>query len=192
MIAFVQGRLVSAAGNAVILEAGSIGWRVLVPPGTPLPPVGSEVRLFTHLAIKDEGLVLYGFPTEDQVFTFRALLQVDGIGPKLALAILSVLGPEELAEAVLRRDVDLLTRVPGVGVKVAQRLILELQDRLPVGGEQQSVVQDAVAALMSLGYGRKEAREAVQRAWQTTTPVEVAGLVRVALQWLGNKGAQAK
>ncbi|MGQ9531640.1 MAG: Holliday junction branch migration protein RuvA [Desulfotomaculales bacterium] len=187
MIAFVKGRLVGAAGNTVVVEAGSIGWRVFVPPGTPLPSVGSEIRLFTHLALRDEGLVLYGFPAEDQVFAFRALLQVDGVGPKLALAILSVLGPEELAEAVVRRDVDLLTRVPGVGPKLAQRLVLELQDRLPAARVGEGTVQDAVAALVSLGYNRKEAREAVQRARATADSLEVAALVRVALKWLGDR-----
>ncbi|MBC7105915.1 MAG: Holliday junction branch migration protein RuvA [Firmicutes bacterium] len=143
------------------------------------------MRLYTHLALRDEGLVLYGFPAEDQVFAFRALLQVEGVGPKLALAILSVLGPEELAEAVLRNDVDVLRRVPGVGPKLAQRLVLELRDRLPAARTGDDTLRDAAAALVSLGYTRKEAREAVEHARAAAGPLEVGALVRAALKWLG-------
>jgi len=178
MIAHLKGTLASKAGDRIVVDVGGVGYAVAVPGSTAsrLPSPGEEVLLHTHLAVRQDSLVLYGFSTQDEMLMFLRLTSVSGIGPKNALAVLSQYSPPVFYSYVLNEDVDALVQVPGVGQKTAQRIILELRDRIGVGrkkgGRQKAGVQrtpstvteEAVYALMALGYVRAEAEAAVNEA----------------------------
>ena len=169
MIGSLRGTVLeySPAGE-VVVEVGGVGYRVLVPTGTAGLRPGDPAFLFTHLHVREDALILYGFPTRDARDTFETLLGATGVGPKLALAICSVHGPAALRQLVLDGDVDSLTLVPGVGKRTAQRLLLELQARLEVAartaadGDRDAPVRRQVRdALAGLGYGPDEVRDAL-------------------------------
>ncbi len=178
MIAHLKGRLASRTGDHVVVDVGGVGYAVTVPNSTAsrLPSPGEEVLLHTHLSVRQDALVLYGFSTQDEMRMFLHLTSVSGIGPKNALAVLSQYSPPSFYSHVLNEDVDALVQVPGVGQKTAQRIILELRDRIGVGrkkggrqkaGSQRApstVAEEAVYALMALGYMRAEAEEAANEA----------------------------
>src|SRR5690242_16582015 len=132
MIGSVRGRIVAKIPPQLLVEAGGLGYELEVPMSTffHLPPVGEEVRLLTHLVVREDAHVLYAFATEEERRLFRSLIKVAGVGPKIALALLSGLSVTAFAECVVREDVSALTRVPGVGRKTAERLIIEMRDRL--------------------------------------------------------------
>lgn len=157
----------SSAGSAVI-EVGGIGYRVYVPLSlhSRLPELGMECRLYTHLIQRDERTELYGFNSETERDLFGLLLGVSGVGPKVALALLSCLSPVEIERAVGSGDLGALQMVPGVGRKTAQRILLELKDKLAKAPKAPATqeVEDATDALVALGYRRVEAQEAVQQA----------------------------
>ena len=195
MIGSLRGILLdrSAKGD-VLVEVGGVGYRVQVPTSAHrvLGELGSPVFLHVHTHVREDALVLYGFSTADERVAFEALLGTHGIGPAVALAILSVHSPAALARAVASDDVDALTLVPGIGKKTAARLLLELKSRLDLPSEVEfSVVTSAAAeasprnevrnALAALGYGVEEVREAVR-----TLPEEgaVEDLLRTALRQL--------
>ena len=174
MIGSLRGTVLdrSAAGE-VLLEVGGVGYRVLLaaPALAELGPVGSTVLLHTHLHVREDALTLYGFPTREERQCFEALLGAHGVGPALALAILSVHRPSSLQQALADDDVDALCLVPGVGKKTAARLLLELKARLdlpvepvlpggePVSGTARGEVREA---LLTLGYGLDEVREVLR------------------------------
>jgi Holliday junction DNA helicase RuvA len=190
VIGSVRGTVVdrSAAGEALV-EVGGVGYRVLVPLGAvPALAPGASAFLFTHLHVRDDAMVLYGFPTRDERDTFEILLAATGVGPRLALAVLSVHSPEALRRAVVDGDLDALVLVPGVGKRTAQRLLLELKARLEVpdvdltdsdapGGARREVRE----ALSGLGYGGDEIRT-VLAGLSDDGPVE--DLLRAALKQL--------
>ena len=199
MIGSLRGVLLdrSAKGD-VLVEVGGVGYRVQVPTSAHrvLGELGSPVFLHVHTHVREDALVLYGFSTADERVAFEALLGTHGIGPAVALAILSVHSPAALARAVASDDVDALTLVPGIGKKTAARLLLELKSRLDLPSEVEfSVVSSAVAeasprnevrnALAALGYGVEEVREAVR-----TLPEDgaVEDLLRSALRQLAVAG----
>ena len=169
MIGSVRGTVLerTIAGEALV-EVGGVGYRVLVPVGAlPALEPGGPAFLFTHLHVREDALVLYGFPTRDERDTFEALLVANGVGPKLALAILSVHPPAALRRALIDDDLDSLTLVPGVGKRTAQRLLIELKARLDVPmsetvarpGEPPAARADVRAALTGLGYEPDEVRD---------------------------------
>ncbi|HZJ27856.1 MAG TPA: Holliday junction branch migration protein RuvA [Acidimicrobiia bacterium] len=171
MIGSVRGSVLERAPEGeVLVEVGGVGYRVLVPLGalTGLAPK-TNAFLFTHLHVRDDAMVLYGFPTRDERDTFEVLIAASGVGPKLALAILSVLSPVSLRRTMADADIDALTAVPGVGKRTAQKLMLELQSRLDVPdldlseglGEAPIARAEARAALIELGYGTDEIRVAL-------------------------------
>ncbi|HEY6319537.1 MAG TPA: Holliday junction branch migration protein RuvA [Acidimicrobiia bacterium] len=168
MIGSLRGTVLehSPTGEA-ILEVGGVGYRVLVPAGTPGLVPGEPAFVFTHLHVREDALILYGFSTRDARDTFESLLGATGVGPKLALAIVSVHGPAALRQLVLDADADALTLVPGVGKRTAQRLLLELQSRLEVDARVPDGVGEAPTrgrvrdALAGLGYGPDEVRDAL-------------------------------
>jgi len=168
MIGSLRGTVLehSPAGEA-ILEVGGVGYRVLVPAGTPGLVPGEPAFVFTHLHVREDALILYGFSTRDARDTFESLLGATGVGPKLALAIVSVHGPAALRQLVLDADADALTLVPGVGKRTAQRLLLELQSRLEVDARVPDGAGEAPTrgrvrdALAGLGYGPDEVRDAL-------------------------------
>jgi Holliday junction DNA helicase RuvA len=188
MIAFLEGTLVEKAPDRVVLGVNGTGYEVQVAAGTlaALPPPGKRARLFTRLQVREDAMVLFGFASSDERTLFDHLVTVNGVGPKLAMAILSVLSPESLRRAIATGDADALTLVPGVGRKVAARVILDLKDRLGAGNEP--VVTGSLAevreALMALGISGQEARDALAALGPDgDRPVE--DLLREALQTVG-------
>jgi Holliday junction DNA helicase RuvA len=195
VIGSVRGTVLerSATGEAII-EVGGVGYRVLVPVSALNGlQTGDAAFLFTHLHVREDALVLFGFPTRDERDTFEILIGATGVGPKLALAICSVYSPAALSRALADDDVDALTLVPGVGKRTAQRLLLELKARLEVRGvvalgddptsRSRSQVRDALA---SLGYGPDEVRDALVDV-ADDGPVEA--LLRDALRRLAGSRA---
>jgi holliday junction DNA helicase RuvA len=192
MIATVTGVLAGRTGDALVVQTdGGVGYAVTVPAGVAerLPAPGARVSLFTELVVKEDGWALYGFDRAVERTVFQRLLGASGFGPRLALALLSTLGPERTVRSVLARDLTALSSVSGVGRKKAERLVLELQDkfgditveppaRRPAGADE------AVQALVGLGYGPGAADEAVRGVMADGAPQETTQLIRRALQQL--------
>jgi Holliday junction DNA helicase RuvA len=188
VISFLEGEVAERTGGRLVISVGGVGYDVLVPASTlsQLPPVGRPARVHTRMVVRDDALVLYGFASADERELFDLLVTVNGIGPKVALSFLSVLSPEAFRRAVVSGDIGSLTRVPGVGKKVAQRVALDLKDRL--GGDEVVLVDGPLAdvreALLALGLSPQEASEAMQGlAPNGDRPVE--DLLRDALQRVG-------
>ena len=193
MIAELRGTLLRRSPAGVVVDVGGIGFTMLVPLSTfrELPDEGEEVHLFTYLHVREDALDLFGFHTEAERSIFRALISVSGIGPKLGLSVLSGLSPEVFHRAVIEEDMGLLTSVSGIGKKTAQRMIVELKERLSgldvssIGGGEAGTeaTGDAVLALMSLGMNRNTAREAVLRVQnEAGCELSLEELVRRALR----------
>ncbi|MFN8035954.1 MAG: Holliday junction branch migration protein RuvA [Acidimicrobiia bacterium] len=191
MIGSVRGSVLErSAMGEVLVEVGGVGYRVLVPLGAvPTLEPGHGAFLFTHLHVREDAMVLYGFPTRDERDTFEVLIGASGVGPKLALAILSVHSPGSLRRALLDDDLDALTLVPGVGKRTAQKLLVDLKARLDVpdldlvdtAAGPTSARAEVRAALAGLGYGADEVR-GVLADLDDTAPVE--DLLRDALKRL--------
>lgn len=169
MIARLEGTVAAVGANYVVVNVGGVGLRVYVPDSLlhNLSGPGSHIRLFTHLHVRENELALYGCVTHDELELFHLLLGVSGIGPRMALAILSSLSPQSLRAAIAREQAEILARVPGVGLKTARRLIFQLKDKMAL--EELATVppltdQDAevIAALTALGYSVVEAQTALQ------------------------------
>jgi Holliday junction DNA helicase RuvA len=197
MIAFIRGILKGSEDNQVLLDVDGIGYEVTVPPGLArsLTGIGQEVELYTHLHVREDCLQLYGFRSAQDRALFRLLLRAPGIGPRVALAILDTFKGEDLFGIVARGDAHGLQRVPGVGAKSAQRLVLELKGKLdglfeapaPSGASDAATGRDeASQALLALGYSRQEV-EAVMKRVRKARPdtAGVSELVRHALRELG-------
>ena len=181
MIAQLRGRILEKHPNRIVTDVNGVGYEVFVPLSTfyGLGEPGSEVALRIHTHVREDALVLYGFATALEQELFERLIGVGGIGPKLALAVLSGIEPTELVRAIERGDVARLTAIPGVGKKTSERIVLELKDRLPkaqlaasgAGGaaaEAPLLRDDLLSALMNLGYHRPLAEKAVDAAIKTT------------------------
>lgn len=195
MIASLNGVVAEVMPAAVVLEVGGVGYLVYAPaPVLAGLAVGQAVRLVTHLAVREDALTLYGFRTADQRECFQTLLAVTGVGPKLAVAVLSVLDPDQLRRAVATGDLDALTSVPGVGKRGAQRMLLELRDRLAVVAMEPSVPSVAVAevraALTGLGYTPAELRGVIEEV--ATPGATVEEMVRAALKMLAGAASGAQ
>lgn len=170
MIGFLRGKILSKGPEGIVLDVSGVGYEVSVPLGTltELPKEGGEeVLLSIHTHVRDDSIQLFGFFRPEEKRVFRTLLGVTGIGPKMALNILSGIPCEDLLSAIETEDVGLLTRVPGLGKKTAHRLILELREKLPERGEgKDRVFDDAVSALVNLGYRKTDSAEAVDKAYK--------------------------
>jgi holliday junction DNA helicase RuvA len=175
MIGAVRGRLASKTPPQLTVDVGGLGYELEAPMSTfyRLPAVGEEVRLLTHLVVREDAHVLYGFATEDERRLFRSLIRVSGVGPKIALALLSGISVAAFAQCVQNEDIASLTRVPGVGRKTAERLIVEMRDRLgappaaagaAAGPAVASPEGEAYDALVALGYRPAEATRLLQAA----------------------------
>jgi holliday junction DNA helicase RuvA len=191
MIGFLEGRIASKAPPQLTIEVGGVGYEVEAPMSTffHLPAVGGAVRLLTHLVVREDAHVLYGFSTEEERRLFRSLLKVSGVGPKIALALLSGLTVEAFERCVQHQDAAALTRVPGIGRKTAERLLVEMRDRLGVpGASPQSAARppaaspagEAFDALVALGYRPAEASRLLEAVGPGTHSTEE--LIRRALQ----------
>jgi len=159
MIGMVRGRIAMRTPSAVVVDCAGVGYRVAVPPGARIPGLGEEVVLHTHTHVREDVLALYGFPSARELEVFELLLACQGVGPKVALACLSVLSPDMLTQAVLAQDYATLTRVPGIGKRSAEKLVFELAPRLGADtglAAQTTAHADVREALEGLGYGDKE------------------------------------
>ncbi len=191
MIGRIAGSLLEKNPPQVVIDVAGVGYEIDVPMSTfyNLPKLGEKVALFTHLVVREDAHLLYGFGTESERATFRQLLKVSGVGPKVALAVLSGMSVNDLAEAVMTQESGRLTKVPGIGKKTAERLLLELKDRLKVdvrisvGGDATAIssASDILNALISLGYNDKEALFAIK---QLPKEASVADGIRQALKLL--------
>lgn len=171
MIAHIRGRLLSKHPNQVIVEAAGVGYDVTISVATfsDLPAPGGEVALHIHTHVREDALALYGFLRQSEKQIFEKLISVSGIGPKLAITILSGMPADEMAGAIRGNDVAKLTRIPGIGRKTAERMVLELRDKLPkeAFGEPATlpaitpVEEDVLSALMNLGYQHAAAERAL-------------------------------
>lgn len=190
MIATLHGKMQSRTDDSLIVNVGGVGFRVRVPTGmlANLGAVGGDVILFTHLHVREDDLSLYGFATDDELRLFETLLTVSGIGPKVAMGILSSAPAETLRVAIAQGNLEVLTAIPGIGKKTAQRLVLELKGKIDVSGlgeigELSPVDEDVMNALINLGYSAAEATRAARSVPSSVKAVEER--VRIALQYLG-------
>ena len=197
MIGSVRGRIASKTPPQLMVDVGGLGYELEAPMSTffHLPAVGQEVSLLTHLVVREDAHVLYAFATEGERRLFRSLIKVSGVGPKIALALLSGISVEAFARCVVNEDITALTKVPGIGRKTAERLVVEMRDRLgdpaasadgvgagsgvpvPVSANPES---EAYAALVSLGYRPAEATRLLKAIGPGTHSTEE--LIRRALQ----------
>lgn len=198
MIGFLRGKLAFKAPPTLMLDVNGVGYEVEAPMTTfyNLPAIGSEITLHTHLVVREDAHILFGFSTEADRSMFRTLIKVNGVGPKLALTILSGQSAEEFHRCIHNNDTQALVRLPGVGKKTAERLIIEMRDRLPglsdSGGSIDSAVisdrarpvnnpkQEAISALCSLGYKPLDAGKMVQNINSEGKSCE--DIIRLALQ----------
>ena len=198
MYAYIKGTLEETGEDYIVVEAGGIGYQIFTTGQTfqYLPSMGEEVKVYTYLHVREDAMILFGFLTKDDLFVFRLLLGVSGIGPKGALAILSVMTTDDLRFAVLGDDAKAIAKAPGVGAKTAQRLILELKDKLsledafeqkmekndnPVQNKAKGAENEAIEALVALGYSSSEALKALNGI-EITDDTDVEDILKAALK----------
>jgi len=194
MIASLHGKLESLGSDWAVINVGGIGFQVYMPTSTlsTLSTTGEEVKLYTHLHLKEDNATLYGFASADELGLFQTLISVSGLGPKLALAMLSAMTVEKLTMAIATGSTDLLTVIPGIGKKVANRLILELKDKVGAGWittPAAALAQentDVLAALTSLGYSVSEANRAVATL-PPSSDLSLEEKLKQALGYFGGK-----
>ncbi|HQO16948.1 MAG TPA: Holliday junction branch migration protein RuvA [Methylotenera sp.] len=170
MIARLNGILIEKHPPQIVIDCNGVGYEVEVPMSTfyNLPELGSKVNLLTYFVVREDAQLLYGFGSEQEKSTFKQLLKVNGIGAKSALSILSGVSIDDLIQAVSMQEVGMLTRIPGIGKKTAERLLLELKDKFSVAGlaqtagQAKSATHDILNALVALGYNEREAMAAVK------------------------------
>jgi len=191
VIGRIAGILVEKNFPQVIVSCNGVGYEIDVPMSTfyPLPRTGEEVTLLTHLVVREDAHLLFGFLTVAERTAFRQLLKISGVGPKVALSVLSGMSVDDLSAAVAAEDAGRLTKVPGIGKKTAERLVLELRDKLPkaipaarTGAADASAESaDVLNALLGLGYNEREAQAAVR---QLPPDLQIADAIRQALKHL--------
>ena len=202
MIAYIKGEVAWIEEERIVLESGNIGYNIMMPASSfdTQDLVGKEVKIYTHLNVREDAMQLYGFLNLDELKSFRLLLGVNGIGPKAALGILSGLTTDELRFAVLSDDVKTISKAPGIGKKTAQKLILELKDKIDLeevfetkqehvretegkmeSKEENAAKKDAVDALTALGYSSTEALRAVRQTG-VTQDMDVETILKLALK----------
>jgi Holliday junction DNA helicase RuvA len=193
MIGRLTGRLAARATDHVLLDVGGVGYLVHIPLSTfyELPETENPASLWIHTHVREDTLALYGFLSERERSLFQLLLSVAGIGPKVALTVLSGIPPSELVEALRKQDVRRLVAIPGVGKKTAERMVLELAQKVEkLGGEATPAApaaiaaDDVVSALVNLGYRRSEAERAVETVARTGAPKEFGEYLKEALKRL--------
>jgi Holliday junction DNA helicase RuvA len=193
MIATLEGRIVAKGENYVIIDVGGVGFKVFIPSSLldRLGGTGQEVSLFTHMHVRENEIALYGCSTPDELALFELLLGVSGIGPRVALNVVSMMSPDALREAIARGDAAMLTRIPGVGKKTAERVMLDLKDKLGVVLEFVSYPAlthadaEVISALTSLGYSIAEAQAALRSLPPEDLPLEER--IRLALQYFATE-----
>jgi Holliday junction DNA helicase RuvA len=195
MIASLKGKLETLGVDAAIVDVNGVGFLVYMPTSTlsKLGATGSEVKLHTHFHLRADNAALYGFATADELGLFQMLLGVSGLGPRLALAMLSAMDVNQLATAIATANTALLTSVSGIGKKMANRLVLELKDKVSAGwltapaAEMAAESEEVLAALTSLGYSAAEATRAVASLPPTAAGESLEEKVKLALGFFGGK-----
>lgn len=198
MIAYLEGTLLFLdADSCVLLTASGAGYEVFLTTKAraTLPAVGEKMSLFVHTLVREDAFTLFGFSSREERSTFGTLLTVPRLGPKTSLALLGAFSPAELASCVAREDAHCLAQVPGIGLKTAKRLILDLKDKLSVQGVDismpvgvpASAYSDTLDALLSLGYLRQEAEDAVKRVFEDTPDLDAGSAIRQALKHFAAK-----
>lgn len=198
MYDFIEGPVASRSAATLVVNAGGVGYELRVPLGMAFPKVGEKARLYVYLAIRDDAHTLFGFPDEAARQMFRTMLTVRGVGPSMALAVLSGLSREELVQAIISADAKALQRIKGVGKKTADQILLDLSDRsgaLSTGNVTDGVlsptpppstakgnIDDATLALVSIGYKEPEARKLVEKAAEQVDPNDLDALVRTSIR----------
>ncbi|MBV9608532.1 MAG: Holliday junction branch migration protein RuvA [Acidobacteria bacterium] len=189
MIAHLRGRLIAKHPNQVVVEAAGVGYDVTisVPTYSELPSEGADIALHIHTHVREDAIALFGFLRPDEKRLFEKLIQVSGIGPKLAITILSGMSAADMVTAIKSNDVGRLTRIPGIGKKTAERMVLELRDKLDALGAEPArpaaspVEEDVLSALVNLGYNRAAAERAIAAAGKNGGPANFDALFREAL-----------
>lgn len=198
MISYIKGTLADVLNDRIIVECRGIGYEILVPGSllSHMPLIGDEIQIHTYLYVREDVLMLYGFFSREDLEVFKLLLGVSGIGPKGALAVLAVMTPQDLRLAVAIEDAKMIAAAPGIGLKTAKKLIIELKDKLKEPetesfaetaetkdgeGDLKVFQKEAIEALTALGYGRSEAAAAVRKAAAAGTAADVESLLRLAL-----------
>lgn len=199
MIAYISGALVSAGENYIVIDNHGMGYRIFVSGKflEHIPAYGTQIKIYTHMYIREDELTLYGFHSEEELSVFRILIGISGVGPKVAMAILTALTIQELQLAVISEDAKTISKANGVGAKGASRIILELKDKLKMedmmdAAYEQSIVQDtqdlnaardAILALVNLGYSNSEASLAVKKIGDTSQ-MDIESILKAALKKL--------
>ena len=194
MIARLQGKLEAIAADSVIVNVNGVGFQVFLPTSTlsTIGNVGKEVKLYTHLHVREDIMALYGFGSADELRLFQIITSVSGIGPKLGLAMLSAMNTDQLTMAIATGNADLLTDIPGVGKKIASRIVLELKDKIGAGWITPAATEitqentDVLGALVSLGYSAAEASRAIGSLPKSGN-LSLEEKIKLALQYFGGK-----
>jgi Holliday junction DNA helicase RuvA len=195
MIAHLRGEILRKNPQEVVVDVAGVGYRVLIPVSTfyRLGAEGDAVRLLVHTHVREDALALFGFASRSEQALFERLIEVAGVGPKLAVNILSGIEADELAEALRASDVARLTRIPGVGKKTAERLVVELKDKMPAAATSREpaaaggVKEDLASTLVNLGYSRAEAEKGAERAVREDGSGRFEDLLRRALRMLSGR-----
>ena len=190
MIAGIQGILKSIADNWIIIDVGGINFRLFAPTSTisSIGTPGNKIYVHTHLHVREDSLTLYGFASAEELKLFEMLINVSGIGPKVALSSLSALSPERLVLAISSANESLLSSIPGIGKKTAARIVLELKDKLQQAGTGIPALHDDIkAALVSLGYSAAEATSAIATI-PNNPDLTAEDKIKLALQYFGRTG----
>lgn len=187
MIAALRGKLISKKPDSIIIDVLGVGYLVHVPLNifSYIKEINEEVFLHIYTHVREDAILLYGFGNEEEKRIFSTLLNISGIGPRIALNILSTISSSDFHNAVYNEDVPFLCRVPGLGKKTAQRLILELREKLPALTikDKEPIFDDALSALVNLGYKKNIAQEALEKAYNNDIR-DIAGLLKEALKYL--------
>lgn len=204
MFSYIRGPLTEVLGDIIVVEAGNIGWNIHVPMSVHdgLPRVGEIVKIYTSFQVREDAMTLYGFLTRQDLEMFRLLMGVNGIGPKAALGILSVMRPDDLRMAIISEDAKAIAKAPGIGPKTAKRVILDLKDRIRMedilpGGDMKEAAglaaaaasgvdgaaKEAIEALVALGYSMTEAAKAVRQV-HVTDDMTVEAVLKASLKYL--------
>jgi holliday junction DNA helicase RuvA len=199
MYHYLTGRLIEKTPTAVVLDVNGIGYQILISVSTfsALPQIGETVKILTHFVVREDVQSLFGFYSEGERDIFRLLISVSGIGPKTALAVLSGVALEDLKQAIVAGNLAVLTSIPGIGRKTAERLVVELREKIVVEDrrhasatdkifENDALLEDSVRALVELGYKKQNAKDAIQKALKNsaTKELSVPDLIRASLKYV--------
>ena len=201
MISFIKGELVDIDQDKVVVECNNMGFNIFVTSQfiSKIGSTGKEVKLYTHMSVREDGITLFGFERKEELKVFKLLITVSGIGPKGALAVLSVMTVEELKLAIMANDAKAISKTPGIGAKTASKVILDLKDKFDVDevfvnmnltgdvtadSDEFSADNDAVLALIALGYSKSEAVNGVRKALKNSENADADELIRLALKFI--------